>query len=186
MRVLNLIFIVLLNSILNISSEKKMDFGSFSIETAENWNYIKVRGIDSFVGKIALDKNDTIYFDYGMYSSSLKEDLGLIITKDSVFTEVKNDKLNDTLNPYIMKFYAKRDTLNLEYLYKTKYSFEIINNLKAKIVTPKKVGTGLTGVYFENTSSKSKGMKFEISGNNLSAENQKLFLKAINTIKFKD
>ena len=48
-----------------------MDFGSFSMETPENWNYIKARGIDSFIGKIAIDENDTLYFDYGMYSSCL-------------------------------------------------------------------------------------------------------------------
>ena len=163
-----------------------MDFGSFSMETPENWNYIKARGIDSFIGKIAIDENDTLYFDYGMYSSSLKEDLGLIITKDSVFTEEKNENINDTLNPYVMKFYAKRDTLNIEKLYKTENSFEMINNLKAKMVTPKKIGIGLTGVYFENTSSKRKGMRFQISGYNLSPNNQKSFLKAIKTIKFKD
>ena len=163
-----------------------MDFGPFSMTTPDNWKYIETRGIDSFVGKIALDGKDTLDFDYGYYSSSLNEDLGLITTKDSVFKEVKNENINDTLNPYVIKFYAKRDTLNLEKLYKTQYSFESINNLKAKIVTPKKVGIGLTGVYFENISTKRKGLRLQISGYNLSAENQKSFLKAIKTITFKD
>ncbi len=166
--------------------QKEMDFGSFSMKMPDNWNYIEARGIDSFVGKISLDAKDTIYFDYGMYSNSLKEELGFIITKDSVFEEIRNENINDTLNRYVLKFYAKRDTLNFEKLYKTEESFEMINNLEAKIITPKKNRIGTTGVFFENTSTKSKGMRFQISGYNLSQKNQKAFLKVIRTIKFKN
>ena len=163
-----------------------MDFGAFSMKTPENWNYIKQRGIDSFVGKIALDKNDTLQFDYGLYSSKLEEDLGFIITKDSVFTYEENEDKNDTVNSYVQKFYAKRDTLVIEKLYKTKSTFEVINNLKAKIVKPKKSGIGLTGVYFESTRPNGKGMSFQISGYNLSEENEKEFLKVIRSLKFKN
>ncbi len=179
------VFLISLSFLL-LNGEKKMDFGPFSMEVPANWKYITARGIDSFVGKIALDANDTLIFDYGYYSNSLNEDLGFIITKDSVFEEIRNPNINDTLNPYISKFYAKRDTLNLEKLYKTQNFFEMINNLKVKIVTPKKVGIGLTGIYFENTSTKRKGTRLQISGYNLSADNQKSFLKAMRTIKFKD
>jgi len=184
MKLLNLLFLAFL--LLNFSSEKEMDFGAFSMKTPENWAYIKQRGIDSFVGKIALDKNDTLQFDYGLYSSSLEEDLGFIITKDSVFTYEENENKNDTMNRYVQKFYAKRDTLNIKNLYKTEYSFEVINNLKAKIVMPKKTGIGLTGIFFENTRQNGKGMRFQISGYNLSEKNQKDFLKAIRTLKFKN
>ena len=163
-----------------------MDFDAFTMKTPENWTYIKQRGIDSYVGKIALDKNDTLRFDYGLYSSRLEEDLGFIITKDSVFTYEENENKNDTVNRYVQKFYAKRDTLVLEKLYKTEYSFEVINNLKAKIVKPKKSGIGLTGVYFESTRPNGKGMRFQISGYNLSEANEKEFLKAIRSLKFKD
>ena len=186
MRYLTIILTFFLFSFLNNNGKKNLDFGAFSLETPENWKYIKARGIDSFVGKIALDENDTLNFDYGMYSNSLKEELGLIITKDSVFEEVENPNIKDTLNPYVLKFYARRDTLKLESLYKTTESFETIENLKAKIVTPKKIGIGLTGVYFENTSLKHKGMRLQISGYNLTEKNQKEFLKVIKTIKFKE
>ena len=184
MKILNSLILLLL--LLNFSSEKEMDFGPFSMKTPENWTYIKQRGIDSFVGKIALDNNDTLEFDYGLYSSKLEEDLGFIITKDSVFTYEENEDKNDTVNRYVEKFYAKRDTLVIEKLYKTEYSFEVINNLKAKIVKPKKPGIGLTGVYFENTRTNGKGMRFQISGYNLSEKNEKEFLKAIQSLKFKN
>ena len=184
MKILNPLIISLL--LLTFIGEKEMDFGAFSMKTPENWTYIKQRGIDSFVGKIALDKNDTLRFDYGLYSSKLEEDLGFIITKDSVFTYEENEDKNDTVNRYVQKFYAKRDTLVIEKLYKTEYSFEVINNLNAKIVKPKKTGIGLTGVYFESTRPNGKGMRFQISGYNLSEENEKEFLKAIRSLKFKN
>lgn len=184
MKILNSLILTIL--LLNFGIEKEMDFGAFSMKTPENWTYIKQSGIDSFVGKIALDKNDTLQFDYGFYSSNLEEDLGFIITKDSVFTYEENENKSDTINRYVKNFYAKRDTLVVEKLYKTEYSFEIINDLKAKIVKPKKSGIGLTGVYFENTRLNGKGMRFQISGYNLSEANEKEFLKAIKSLKFRD
>ena len=184
MKIVSLLFITLM--LLNFSAEKEMDFGAFSMETPENWVYVKQRGIDSFVGKVALDKKDTLRFDYGLYSSSLEEDLGFIITKDSVFTYEENENKQDTVNRYVQKFYAKRDTLDMKKLYKTEYHFEKINSVNAKVVTPKKVGIGMTGVYFESKKANGKGIRFQISGYNLSEKNQKEFLKAIRTLKFKD
>ena len=184
MKILNLLFFTLL--LPNFGSEKEMDFNAFSMQTPENWIYIKQRGIDSFVGKIALDKNDTLHFDYGLYSSKLEEDLGFTITKDSVFTYEENENKQDTVNRYVQKFYAKRDTLDINKLYKTEYHYEKINNLNAKVVKPKKAGIGMTGVYFENTRANGKGMRFQISGYNLSEKNQREFLKAVRTLKFKD
>jgi hypothetical protein len=184
MKILNLLFLSLL--LLNFSSETEMDFGAFSMRIPKNWIYMKQSGIDSFVGKIALDEKDTLRFDYGLYSNSLEEDLDFIVTKDSVFTFEENENRNDTVNRYTQKFYAKRDTLEMEKLYKTECTFEVVNNLKAKIITPKKAGIGLTGVYFENTKPNGKGVRFQISGYNLSEVNQKEFLKAIRSLKFKD
>jgi hypothetical protein len=182
-------FILLLILIISSSASKKdrkLDLHFFSIEIPENWKYIKKRGYDSFVGEIAIDEKDTLTFDYGMYSNSLNEELNLSYSKDSVFKEVINEDKKDTLNVYIKKYFAKRDTLNIQELYLTKSNFEIIYNLKAKVVTPKKSGIGLTGVYFEKIKKNDNGIKLKISGNNLSTQNQLLFLKAIRTIKFKN
>ena len=47
--------------------------GAFQIEAPNGWIKIMVHGIDSYVGKIAIDQNDTLMFDFGYYSSDLKE-----------------------------------------------------------------------------------------------------------------
>ncbi len=59
-----------------------------------------------------------------------------------------------------------------------------INGHKAKVVCPTKAGNGTTGVYFDRLD-KSGRTKFQISGFDLTERNQRLFLAAIKTLKFK-
>ncbi len=61
--------------------------------------------------------------------------------------------------------------------------FKIIDNRDAKIVKPKNFQRGTTGVYFDSLDIQKT--KFQMSGIDLSAGNQQLFLTAIETLKFK-
>ena len=58
-----------------------------------------------------------------------------------------------------------------------------IDNKSAKIVKPKNFQQGTTGVYFDSLDIQKT--KLQMSGVNLSAGNQRLFLTAIETLKFK-
>ena len=58
-----------------------------------------------------------------------------------------------------------------------------IDNKSAKIVKPKNFQHGTTGVYFDSLDIQKT--KLQMSGVNLSAGNQRLFLTAIETLKFK-
>ena len=60
----------------------------------------------------------------------------------------------------------------------------IIDGKSAKVVSPKKAWNGTTGVYFDNLD-KSGMTKFQISGFDLTEQNQRQFLAAIKTLKFK-
>lgn len=65
------------------------------------------------------------------------------------------------------------------------YKSASIDNKDAKIVSPKKHGNGVTGVYFDSLwKSGSYKDKLQISGENLKVKNQNDLLKAIKTIKF--
>ncbi|XZF12481.1 hypothetical protein ACTHGU_11870 [Chitinophagaceae bacterium MMS25-I14] len=48
-----------------------LDFGYFTINTPGSWEGVKEQGLDSYVGGIAADYGDTLYFDLGMYSNKL-------------------------------------------------------------------------------------------------------------------
>lgn len=52
---------------------KTLDFKDFSIQVPATWQQVRAKGIDSFVGQIALDDGDTASFDLGWYSNSLDE-----------------------------------------------------------------------------------------------------------------
>ncbi|WP_028298582.1 hypothetical protein [Olivibacter sitiensis] len=60
-----------------------------------------------------------------------------------------------------------------------------IDNKEAKIVKPKVAGQGTTGVYFEKLGTNDVD-KFQMSGINLNTQNQRLFLAALETLKFRD
>lgn len=62
-------------------------------------------------------------------------------------------------------------------------TFKKIDNKEAKIVNPKNFTKGTTGVYFDSLDAQKT--KLEMSGFDLSEKNQRLFLNAIETIRFK-
>ena len=71
----------------NASKSKKdkqiLDFGSFTIETPRSWTKIKAKGIDSYVGKIAIDDSDILHFDLGWYSNKLEGQKGELVLSDT-------------------------------------------------------------------------------------------------------
>ena len=62
-------------------------------------------------------------------------------------------------------------------------TFKPIDNRNAKIVRPKNFQPGITGVYFDSLDIQKT--KLQISGVDLSEGNQRLFLNAIETLKFR-
>lgn len=63
---------IILAFLLTVSCrEQTRDFGKFSLKIPSSWQYISQKGIDSYIGLIAIDSKDTLFFDYGHYSSNL-------------------------------------------------------------------------------------------------------------------
>jgi hypothetical protein len=185
-KILFVVFLFLTKS----ENKQTLDLRTFTMETPDNWKYIQKRGIDSFVGEIAIGKKDTLYFDYGMYSSDLEESFNggyyHIINNDSIFARDWEVKQLDTINEPVYKFIARGGKDKLQEFKKNMNYFETINGLKAKIVVPKKSRKGMTGIYFESSRIDKKGMKLNIYGYNLKLKNHKAFLEAMKTIKFKN
>jgi hypothetical protein len=163
MRILFLSFIFILNSC--ISSRQaattqtltfSSHFASFTIDTPIDWKKIKVQGVDSYIGRIAIGANDTIEFDLGYYSNNLTE-------------HEPDDFDGDDYSRYA----------------KSKVSWSTINKYNAKIVTPKKFGIGISGIYIDSLWKEGYDkVKFNLFGENLTKTNQKIFFKAIKTLRF--
>ncbi len=62
-------------------------------------------------------------------------------------------------------------------------TYEAIDGYKAKIVVPKVMGTGTTGVYFADLGGGIQKMSFQISGRDLIKPQQETALKIFHTIK---
>jgi hypothetical protein len=145
MHILFLLFIFTLNSCISsrqTATTQTLTFSShsasFSINTPIDWTKIKVQGVDSYVGRIAIGTNDTIKFDLGYYSYDL--------------TQHESDDSN--------KFS------------KSKVSWRIINKHHVKIVTPKKYGIGISGIYIDSLwKDRNDNVKFNLFGENLTKTN---------------
>lgn len=57
----------------NAGSKNVIDFGNFKIVVPTGWKKLEFKGIDSYVGGLT-DGNDTLEFDYGMYSNDLMDE----------------------------------------------------------------------------------------------------------------
>jgi len=113
------------------SRTKTMDFGLFTIEVPYKWQQVKQNGIDSYVGAIAVDNTDTVYFDLGMYSNTLTEPNIEVITRQ-MMEENDLDSSGFVVVKDIMSMNIDADLYR-----KQNVSWDIIDNRRAKIVFPR-------------------------------------------------
>jgi hypothetical protein len=118
----------------------KVDAGPFSILAPPGWEFHQLAGVDSYVGEFVGD-GLTLRFDFGRYSSSLKEatKAAYVITKES------------------------------------------IGGFRARVVSPRGPGHGITGVYFRDVGRSNALCLF---GQDLTSTQQELALKIFETVRF--
>ena len=139
------------------ASTQTLDFGSFTIDTPTGWTKIKMQGIDDLVGKIAIDRHDTLEYNLGVFASSLEQ---------------LDEPDDDGKNP---------DTFS-----KSNVSRRTINGRKAKIFTPKGYSNGMTGIYFDSLWKDGQDIvKFNLVGQNLNRENQIAVIRTFQTLQFR-
>ena len=154
----------------------RLDLGLFSLETPNTWKLVKEKILyDSYVGRIAVDDTDTLYFDLGWYSNDLTEYVKMNLGDSSQFY------LKDNTDNKIIK----GDSVMIDSLVKSRFIREIVDNRKAKIVFPKKSGTGITGLYIDSLwDAGDENDQFNFYGINLTPTNEKTFLASLRTLKF--
>lgn len=165
----------------NQADSKTIDFGTFTIEVPLSWKKINSQGVDSYVGRIAIDAYDTVHFDLGQYSNNLHE-YDPMVLDSSILNDF--DTSNRDMSEYIIV--KNRFNVDLDKYRKTDFSWDTIDNRRVKLVFPRKSGIGITGIYIDSLSLSPTGLiRFNFYGNNLSHENEIAFLKALRTLKFK-
>lgn len=185
---------IMLAFLLTVSCrERTRDFGVFSLKIPSSWQYIPQQGIDSYVGLIAIDSKDTLFFDYGPYSSNLiSGTLDEMFEMDTIpmsFEEFEN------ISSYYFSFQEGnlRDSVHLKPYLIERYKDTVIQHFPAIKVNPKIIGTGKTGIFVDSIwyTEPHDGIyritkRFCLVGHNLSEINHKALLKAIASLKFKE
>ncbi|MDR6487897.1 hypothetical protein J2799_002402 [Chryseobacterium vietnamense] len=158
-----------------------MDFRSFTLQTPKDWSKLKGDAYDSNAGIIITKNNDSIFYDYGPYSNSLEQLSTPVISRKDLNELLKvNPKIDTAL------FIILNENENQEDFIKSKIIYKKIDGSKAKILEPKQVGKGITGVYIDSLKTGSIGkIRFNLYGTNLKKENQVELLKAIQTLQFR-
>lgn len=160
---------------------KTIDFGSFTIETPQTWKPIEEKGIDSYVGSIAIDNTDTLSFDLGWYSNKLYE-------YDQTFLDSSMIGSIDTnfVDPKAVVIVKDRMRVDPDKYRKNNVSWDTIDGRKAKIVYPRQSGIGTTGVYIDSLWVRGSDIdRFNLYGEDLKPENEKKVLQALRTLKFR-
>jgi len=162
------------------SRTKTMDFGLFTLEVPYKWQQVKQNGIDSYLGAIAVDHTDTLYFDLGMYSNSLTEHNIEVITR-----QMMEESATDSSDYIIVKDMPILDfDLDADMYRKQNVSWDTIDNRRAKIIFPRISGKGTTGIYIGSLWGDSSKVRFNLYGANLKAQTEEDLLKAIKTLRF--
>lgn len=166
---------------------KLLDYKYFTIRVPQSWKRVDVKGIDSFVGRIEIDSKTHFGFDMGMYCDTLGEgrltsyyniEEGNLYTPDSSVKQNLND-------PTVWKSVGEATEANIEKLRRNQVTWATIDHYNAKIVTPKKTGVGITGIYIDSLWKSGDGVDaFGLSAENLNLYQQQQLLKAIKTLKF--
>jgi len=189
---------------------KELDLSAFKISIPKEWTYKKVQGEDSFVGEIN-GPNIALSFDYSpmgyanhliqteqeylesgtwLYVPSYLADGGVDKSMLKVKKIIKPDAKQKREYPgadYIAiadyKGYTEELTIGLPVEVKRQFTqIDTTEKYIIKTVWPKIAGIGITGIYIH---SRKSSFNFQMSAHNLSAENEKLALRAFKTITFK-
>lgn len=170
-----------------------LHFRHFTIETPDGWTKIEEQEIDRYVGKIAIDERDTLMFDLSWFSNDLKEfvsvelpDGSLIYSPTDIYTphiptySTDSVEFIDSSHAFLSEVYT--DISKVE---KSRITFKVIDGKKAKILIPKKPGSGITGIYIDSLWKEGDEIdSFNLYGINVKPKNQDLVIKSLQTLKF--
>src|ERR1700754_1303690 len=143
----------------------EVGLGPLAINLSSEDTLVKARGVDSYVAYIINNKKDTFHIEYGspgiiykLYSGSVT--VVPLSNKQSVVSAWGKIPSPDYL---VFSEYPKED-YDLRIFEKNYWMYDTINGLVSKIVQPKKIGDGMTGLYIPKLTD---GMSFSIYANNL-------------------
>ena len=154
---------------------------TLSMTIPKDWEIKEKQGIDSYAFEITNSRGLTLHGDLGRYSTQLLEpsfpvfDIKL---KDSLLKRTSNQ-----LNLNTVHFSENPEEDNDQRIFsKQFYIYDTINSIVVKLVQPKKIGDGMTGIYVPKLKD---GNSLSIYAENVDSLEHMEILRIFKTIKFK-
>lgn len=154
--------------------------GPLSISANKKWRYANENGIDSEVKLLVLNNKDTLTLEYGKHVNALNEDLPSIMSLQDKrqFDSLAGRKVE--INKLIISDMAE-DEMKYGLFLNNYYMYDTINGIQVKVVQPKKVKKGITGIYIAKLKD---GNSFVAYGINLDSTAQKEAMKIFQSITY--
>jgi hypothetical protein len=157
--------------------------GNLILEMPKEMNLIEGKGIDSYVAYIVDAKKDTIHVEYGnkgvIYDlRSETPPVFLLSQKEHVVKTLGKELSSDDV---LFSEYADEDREE-KIFDKNYYMYDTINNIVVKLVQPKRIGYGITGIFIPKLKD---GKSFSIYARNLDSSTNQHLLRMLRSIRYK-
>lgn len=163
---------------------KEIQIGTLGMNIPVSDSFIKSPGIDSYVAYvISNDKKDTFHIEYG--KNGIIYDLFDVPPKGFSLEsrEMLEKQLGKIPSPDEVVFTPTPEIDNEQNIFQNNfYMYDTINGLLAKIVQPKRIGQGMTGMYIRTLRD---GNSFSIYAMNLDSMSHRKALRMFKTVSAK-
>ncbi|MDP4264017.1 MAG: hypothetical protein Q8941_15925 [Bacteroidota bacterium] len=163
--------------------EKEIQIGLLKISIPASTNFIKGRGVDSYVAYLINENRDTFHIEYGRPNIIYN----LFDYPPKALPEKDKEGLQKNLgklpSPDEAVFTKSPEQDNLQNIFQDNfYLYDTINSIIVKIVQPKRIGHGKTGLYIPELKD---GNSFSIYASNLDSSLHRKALQMFKTIRYK-
>jgi hypothetical protein len=156
--------------------------GNITLKAPSSFRYMKGKGVDSYVAYIVNSKNDTLSIEYGrpriIYNLFDWGPVAKLRSEKKAYEEIKGRPTDPEL--FVYTGTPSEDNAEGVFL-ENYYRYDTINGLLAKIVQPKKMGHGITGILIAELPDSSA---VSIYGRNLDSAAHKEALEVFETIRY--
>lgn len=158
--------------------------GNVEVDIPSSWRSIDGKLIDGGGGRFISGSGDTIFIDLSYYANNLSE-------RNVRLVPVSSSNQIDTDAVYRERLVFVEDSLLRKGVDIDKYRlqnvvYKRINNIDAKVITPRIESAGVTGLYCDSVGNDPLmgNVKLSIYGQDLTRETHESLLKSFETVRF--
>jgi hypothetical protein len=161
----------------------EVTLGPLAIDVSPDDSVVKARGMDSYVAYIINSKKDTFNIEYGrpgiIYSLHIASPP--VFASSSKARVIRETGKMPAPDDVVFSDYPDVD-YDQRIFEKTYWMYDTIHGIISKIVQPKKIGFGMTGLYIPRLKD---GMSFSIYANNLDSNMHRKAIEMFKTVHYK-